>query len=331
MKLINSKFNIRFMRLFVSRSLLILFLLFFTGFVGIHHCFSAHSAQVKGSVEVNLTVSLGSSDEENTPLENYSVGLCKVANLVSGQYTLTSDFEDTGLSIDNLFFQSKDKSALEVEQYIRKHGISYIKKKTNLQGKLKFSNLSDGIYLVFASDFENIEYTFNPFFAYIPTADNNEMVYNIVSVPKVLGIDATLRAVKVSKVWEDNEDYSKKRPKKITVILKRNGENYQTATLDKNNKWKYVFERLPADGYYSVEEKKVANYNGKITGSAEDGFVITNTYEPPGFFQSIPLTGDTERFILLFDLLAAVALAYLIYELCRRKKKKQNNNIKNKK
>ena len=99
--------------------------------------------------------------------------------------------------------------------------------------------------------------------------------------------------VSVQMVWEDNDDAAHKRPESIRVQLYADGLALGSpVTLDESNSWscswsdltKYVNESGQAGSRkaiaYTVDETAIPEgYVGKVTGSAETGFVITNTYE----------------------------------------------------
>jgi pilin isopeptide linkage protein len=58
------------------------------------------------------------------------------------------------------------------------------------------------------------------------------------------------------------------------------------ATLTADSGWKYTFEDLPRyakngeEIIYTIEEEEIEGYDVTITGSMEEGFVVTNTYKP---------------------------------------------------
>ena len=99
--------------------------------------------------------------------------------------------------------------------------------------------------------------------------------------------------VPVEKVWDDADDQDGKRPTSVTVHLKADGNDVEqdgvtaVQTLDEGNEWKYTWENLykynqssGAEITYSVTEDAVPEYGTNITGSAAEGFVITNSYTP---------------------------------------------------
>ena len=105
--------------------------------------------------------------------------------------------------------------------------------------------------------------------------------------------------VKVKKTWDDSNNKDGKRPANITVRLYADGVevNGQTLTLSQSNNWMGSFANL--DKYkngqkimYTIKEDAVEKgYTSKITGSAEDGYVITNTRNP-NIPPKTPNTGD---------------------------------------
>lgn len=91
--------------------------------------------------------------------------------------------------------------------------------------------------------------------------------------------------VKVSKVWNNAGNNNVNIPDEITVNLYKNGDKSgESVKLNKGNNWTAVFNNLPKyddnNGIikYTVEEVPIEGYESKITGDAEKGYTITNTY-----------------------------------------------------
>lgn len=86
-------------------------------------------------------------------------------------------------------------------------------------------------------------------------------------------------SIPVTKKWVGKD------AEKAEVELKdESGNVVASAVLTKENGWKTTFRDLPKydrkDGHairYSLSEKTIAGYNSVITGSAENGFTVTNT------------------------------------------------------
>ena len=91
-------------------------------------------------------------------------------------------------------------------------------------------------------------------------------------------------SVQVTKAWDDANNQDGKRPENVKIKLLADGvETTKTITLTKENNWTGSFTEL--DEYkagnkiaYTVKEETVGNgYESKVTGTASDGFVVTNT------------------------------------------------------
>jgi len=92
--------------------------------------------------------------------------------------------------------------------------------------------------------------------------------------------------IPVSKTWSDGA--AAHTGDSVTVTLYKNGEKTdKTLTLNSANNWSGKFQNLPkqdADGNtitYSVQETSTFDhYSSQVTGSAADGYKITNTAKP---------------------------------------------------
>ena len=97
-------------------------------------------------------------------------------------------------------------------------------------------------------------------------------------------------SVKVTKVWNDNNDQDGKRPGTITVHLWNGEKEVASHTINKEveKDWTYTFENLEKfeggkEIQYTVTEDKVDQYTTTISG-----FTITNTHTPEKM--NIPIT-----------------------------------------
>lgn len=86
--------------------------------------------------------------------------------------------------------------------------------------------------------------------------------------------------IPVRVVWVDNGDLAGLRPVSVTVQLVQDGTVIRTAVLSEDNEWFTTFSGLLPGRAYSVRQITVAHYTTTCSGSAEAGFVITNTYIP---------------------------------------------------
>lgn len=97
--------------------------------------------------------------------------------------------------------------------------------------------------------------------------------------------------IKVDKVWDDENNEANIRPDTVTVELwckiKDSSDDpvyvgHETITSDENGDWSMTFTDLPeTDGQgnvyeYSIKERNIPGYVGRITGNATEGFKIAN-------------------------------------------------------
>ncbi len=133
--------------------------------------------------------------------------------------------------------------------------------------------------------------------------------------------------VKVTKVWDDNNNRDGIRPTAVGVKLLANGKDSgKSIALNEANSWTYTFEDLPKYDEkqkaiaYTVEETKVPeNYTAEITGDMEKGFVITNSSD-------VVQTGDDNGMALWSATMGVSLVAALFLALKKRKGGKHYSN-----
>ena len=129
-------------------------------------------------------------------------------------------------------------------------------------------------------------------------ADGKEITYTITEdavtdyQSEVNGMDVTNHYtpgqvnISVTKNWQDQNDADGIRPDSITVKLYADGKDTgKELVLNQKNNWTGSFDDLDeyADGVkiiYTIAETKVDGYDTAISGSAETGFVISNSHTP---------------------------------------------------
>ena len=114
-------------------------------------------------------------------------------------------------------------------------------------------------------------------------------------------------SVQVAKVWDDNSNKAKKRPKAVTIQVKNGDEIVAEDTFTgKNvidgdtNKWQYVFvvPKYDENGdaiNYTVDEADTESIfytkaNTQISGDMNSGYIITNKFVVPDERISVPVT-----------------------------------------
>lgn len=94
------------------------------------------------------------------------------------------------------------------------------------------------------------------------------------------------RNVSLTTEWNDSDNQDGSRPEKTTVQLTANGQpTGDPVELNAGNNWTYEWKQLLAEDeegtniVYRVTADAPEDYTAKVTGSADDGFVVTYTHE----------------------------------------------------
>ncbi len=267
-------------------------------------------AEQKGTLLVKL------EDEEKKPVNGVEIRICKIADQSPEGYLPANGFEHAGLSLEGIQNAPNEINAKAVLNYMLQQELATQSACTQ-NGSASFSELDLGIWLVFCQ--ENQEYTFNPYFVFLPTAAGGELYYEITSAPKGEVQTDTLQ-VYVIKKWDDGNNAAQKRPDSVTVELLKDAEVFSRVVLSEENGWANTFSLLPKDGVYSVREQAVVDYLPQYTGDMETGFVITNCYNG----ERLPQTGQHWVPVLLLGIAGVGFVLLGIFELRNRKNEKKD-------
>ena len=143
--------------------------------------------------------------------------------------------------------------------------------------------------------------------------------------------------IPVTKNWQDKDDADGIRPDSITVKLYADGKDTgRELILDQENNWTGSFDELDeyAGGVkivYTIAEIEVKGYDTAISGSAETGFVISNSHTPdiPDTPKDdTPQTGDTTNLALWVALLAISGTGLTATLIIGKKKRYRGKHMK---
>jgi LPXTG-motif cell wall-anchored protein len=90
----------------------------------------------------------------------------------------------------------------------------------------------------------------------------------------------------VEKVWKDGDNQDGIRPKEVTIHLLADGNDTgKSVTLNADNNWKASFDDLAVynsgnEIAYTVTEDEVNGYTPEVSGTAKDGYTVTNIHTP---------------------------------------------------
>lgn len=238
--------------------------------------------------EVSLTITY--SDGE-TALAGAQFDLYRIASVDEyGELTLEKQCEQFPVNLNKATKEDWKTLASTLEGYVLRDNIMpSASGKTDERGQLMFDNkngkLTTGLYLVLGQRLEqgNSLYEATPFVVMLPGMEEqaNAWTYEVTVSPKFESEpveeipDAVSR--KVIKKWEDSA-HEEERPKEIRVQLLREGEVFDTISLNEKNNWRYTWNDLDNQYQWTVVEKEVAGYSVQ-TERQGITFVVTNTYD----------------------------------------------------
>lgn len=131
-----------------------------------------------GSISVTLT-----AGKEGTSVEGVPFSCIKVADINGGEYTLTEQYADSGVNLNEL--HNSEDAAAAAKKLAEIAGAGHETITTDAQGHLEFTELEVGVYLLLAEDTETYDLV-TPAVVAIPTWSEDEqgMVYDIDVEPK---------------------------------------------------------------------------------------------------------------------------------------------------
>lgn len=271
------------MNQFIKKTLLLIMAFFAV-------CILPSSVYAAGKIDVNKDVNLTISyQNDHTAIFDALFEIYRVADVDEvANYTLTKDFKDYPIDIENLDEDGWNDLAFTLKGYALRDQITpQVSEKTDADGKLTVA-LKPGLYLVVGSRKTIGDYTYSavPFIVALPKTNSaNAWDYQVTAMPKSsretnpsdLPDDKYITR-KVLKIWDD-KDYENKRPNSVTVQLLCDGKIYDTVTLNKDNNWRWAWDGLERDHDWLIVEKDVSGYTTKVS---QEGitFTIVNSYHP---------------------------------------------------
>lgn len=232
--------------------------------------------------------------ENGTGIEGASFSLYRVADVSDAvQFDLSDAFAGASVSLDDIESAGTwSDMALTLSAYADANSISPVKTgTTNADGKIDFSGLTVGLYLLTGDPVVIGDYSYAPAPSMIllPTLQEDDS-WNYtpsVDVKYTKSFIAATQDVSVKKVWSDG-NYDK-RPGSVTIQLLQDGTVQDTVTLNADNNWTYTWKDLTStyegkDGAkqtyrYTVNEVNVAAGYTVAVSQNDTSYTVTNTRE----------------------------------------------------
>ena len=302
-------------------------------------------AEESGSIEITETAT-NTSDKRVVP--GVKLGLHKIADVDKTSdtgYQIVDSFKKSGISEkDIVYAESLASLASTLSAYAKENSLKPQSVATSdNNGYLSFTGLADGIYLVrqvnMDDDFKTLGYNFttDSYIIAIPSldSDGNE-IRNVTCQPKgeLKELEKKDTSLTVYKIWKDDNNKKGARPKSINVGLYNGTVLKEKVELNAGNNWMYSWKKLDKDGKWSVKELDVpSGYTATVT-SDDQGWKITNTYNPnvpsttltpsPSTGKKVTTTGNVKTGdntkLVGFIVVMAISLAIFIVLLLKRRR-----------
>lgn len=211
--------------------------------------------------ETSLTVQFTG---DGKGISGASFRLYRVADVSDAvTFSLSGDFAGAAVDLEKME-SSGDWAdmALTLQGYAGANEITPLKTAaTGADGKVTFSGLSVGLYLLVGDTMVVGDYAYAPAASLLmlPTLqDDDSWDYGpTAEVKATKSFVPTQQDVTVKKVWNDGGYV--KRPTKVTVQLLKDGKVEKTVVLSEGNNWTYIWKDLDSS-YMTAEGKKVYTY-----------------------------------------------------------------------
>lgn len=140
------------------------------------------NAGIDVSRKISLTIDLEAESRRAT-ISLYQVGQWDGS---AGKYVLTDEYAPSGADIDGTTASGALEAARKLESYAKEQGMAAIGTQATASGRLTFTGLDNGLYLVCQSRGSSDNVVISPFLTTLPAVDAEagNWVYDVVSVTK---------------------------------------------------------------------------------------------------------------------------------------------------
>lgn len=221
---------------------------------------------------------------EGACFENLNISIYQVASLSEDcTFDPIPPFDAYEVSLNDITDQKEwSKLATTLSGYILADSISpTLSGTTSNMGKVEFSHLGQGLYLVdkVVGTNEKGTYVFEPFVLCLPSPDGENFEYDVLAKPKAFEFEPTPTGTQyqVLKLWDD-EGHKENRPQSVKVDIIKDGTVVETVTLSAENNWSYSWTDN-GQSEWNVVERDVKNGYKVLVDKKTTSFVITNKYE----------------------------------------------------
>lgn len=239
---------------------------------------TALAAEQKASLTMTCAV-------DGVSVADVDCRLYRVADVNGTDFTLTSQFRDSAVSLSDLttsaLWQTAADSLAVYASAAENRIAPAAEAKSDENGRIAFSSLDAGMYLAVLTPVtkDRTTYRFSAEMLSLPQWGwkNGAVSYDVTALPKGTSYTAPADTVDVTVLKSWNDANTSNRPAEVTIALLCGGETYETVTLSADNNWRYTWTGLPAGDEWQVLERSVPD--GYTVAYSADGsvFTVTNT------------------------------------------------------
>ena len=195
-------------------------------------------------------------------LSDVSFRLYSVGELTSGGIVPTEKFSSYHVDLNG------DNAAQTLALYIERDNIApLVEAQTDTRNRAVFDGLQKGVYLAMGDSTETDEatYTVMPAIISLPYPDGEEAVWSVRAEVKYEKTAVPVTQVSCLKVWKTTDAMFTTYPNVIAQLL-RDGEVFDSVTLNDLNSWKHTWTDLDPQYRWTVTEKELdAEYTVDIS------------------------------------------------------------------
>ncbi len=169
---------------------------------------NAYASEITGTISIKYLARTPEDIEIailDIPFEMYRIGRWSGDALL-----LEGEFAPSGVSMEESTAFGRQRQADLLYKYAKEHKLSCTREQTNIDGIVRFDNLTTGVYLIAQSRDAKYKdkgkFVFSPVLISLPTEVNGEFLYNINAEPKIEYVPGENPNNAVPETTKDNQN-----------------------------------------------------------------------------------------------------------------------------
>ena len=219
--------------------------------------------------------------KDGTILDGMEWKIYRVGQREGGDFVLTGDFASYPVDIKDMSAENIIAAAQTLDSFSIADNIPVLASGvTDASGTLAFNGLNEGLYMAVGKRVKKDGYTYIPS-PLLLEVSSEKTTFSFDAYPKIVRATLSGKATShtVRKIWLDNDDSFEARPTYVTVDLFRDGELFDTVTLNEENNWQHRWSSLENEYDWKVVERKIpVDYEVRIEYN-ETQYLIRNRHK----------------------------------------------------